>query len=119
MFERWRESLDKGGMCCALFINLSRSFDSLLYEVFIISQTISVWISCSTFKLISSFLSNRKYGTKMNFAYSNLEDLLLDVPQESVLGPLLFCRYMCHLSSLSLNLTLQIMQLINSYMYVI
>ena len=33
----------------------------------------------------------------MNFAYGNLEDLLLGVPQESVLEPLLFFRYMCHL----------------------
>ena len=97
MFEKWRESLDKGGRCGALFIDLSKSFDSLLYEVFIISQTISAWISCSTFKIISSFLSNRKYRTKMNFAYGNLEDLLLGVPQESVLEPLPFFRYMCHL----------------------
>ena len=32
----------------------------------------------------------------MNFAYGNLEDLLLGVPQESVLEPLLFNRQ-CHL----------------------
>ena len=46
---------------------------------------------------MSGFLSNRKYSKKMNFAYGNLEDLLLVVPQESVLEPLLFNRYMCHL----------------------
>ena len=33
MFERWRESLDKGGKCGALFIDLSKPFDFLLQKV--------------------------------------------------------------------------------------
>ena len=91
MFERWRESLDKGGKCGGIVYRLIQTV-LLLTTQGIVSQIISVWISYSYFKLISSFLSNRKYRTKMNFAYGNLEDLLLGVPQESVLEPLLFNR---------------------------
>ena len=36
------------------------------------------------------FLPRRRYRTKINTTYSDWEDLLIGVPQESVLGLLLF-----------------------------
>ena len=37
-----------------------------------------------------SYLSHRKQRTKVNHAYSSWEEILFDVPQGSVLGPILF-----------------------------
>ena len=48
-------------------------------------------------KLISSFLSNRKYRTKINSSFSEWKHLLIGTPQVSVFGPLLFNIYMCDL----------------------
>ena len=63
-------------------------------------------------KLISPFLFERRYRTKINPAYSGWEDLLISVPQGSVLG-LCYLTFTCAIfSSLSLNQIKQIMQMI-------
>ena len=63
-------------------------------------------------KLISPFLFERRYRTKINPAYSGWEDLLISVPQGSVSG-LCYLTFTCAIfSSLSLNQIKQIMQMI-------
>ena len=44
--------------------------------------------------VIRSFLSNRKQRININNVFSSWKDLILDVPQGSVLGPLLFNIYL-------------------------
>ena len=41
-------------------------------------------------------MSNRKQRVKVN-AYSSWKDIFYDVPQESILGPLLFNIHLCDL----------------------
>ena len=41
-------------------------------------------------KLIHDCLSDRKQRVKVNNAYSSWKDIFYGVPQESILGPLLF-----------------------------
>ena len=79
------ESLGKEGECGVLFTDLSKAFDSLSHNL-LLTKLEGYGFSYSCLKLSLSFLSNRKYRTKINYAYSNLENLLLDVPQGSVLG---------------------------------
>ena len=41
-------------------------------------------------KLIQNYLSHRKQRTKINSSYSSSEEILFGVPQDFILGPLLF-----------------------------
>ena len=50
-----------------------------------------------TLKIICSYLEGRKQRTKTNSSYSSFAEILLGVPQESILGPQLFNTYMCDL----------------------
>ena len=44
-----------------------------------------------------NYLTDRKHRTKVNNSFSDFIDLLLGVPQGSILGPLLFNIYICDL----------------------
>ena len=48
----------------------------------------------SALKLIHDYLSNRKQRTKINSTYSKWHEILFGVPQDSILGPLLFNIYL-------------------------
>ena len=62
IIENWRSNLDQGGICGTLFTDLSKAFDCLVHD-FVIAKL---------------------------EAYCSFLDLLIEVPQESILGPLLF-----------------------------
>ena len=35
MLEKWKNTLDKGGFVCAIFMNLSKTFDAINHELLI------------------------------------------------------------------------------------
>ena len=86
--------MTKGGESGALFIDLSKAFDSLQHDL-LLAKLNAYRFSYKLMKTILSFLSGRRYKTKINSACSDWEGLLIGVPQRSFLGPLLFNIYMC------------------------
>ena len=96
MIEKWRRNLDQGSICGALFTDLSKAFDCLVHAFFLANLE-TYGFTYESLKLINSYLTDRKFRTKVNSSYSSFLDLLIVVPQGSILGPLLFNTYISDL----------------------
>ena len=89
MYDRWIQGAGKGKIRGIVFLHLSAAFDlvnpSLLVEklkVYGLNQDFINWISC--------YLTNRKQAVWTDHTLSDGLDVLVGVPQGSILGPLLF-----------------------------
>ena len=74
-------------------MNLSKAYDTLNHEL-LIAKLHAYGFDESLLKLLHKYLLNRWYRTEVNNKFSSWAELLKDVPQGSVLGPLLFIIYL-------------------------
>ena len=93
-FWKWlrngkRCPLDNGNVFGALLTDLSKVFDCLAHDL-IIAKLNSYGFNLIALNLIHNYHTKRKQRTKINHLYSSLEDILFGVPQDSILGPILF-----------------------------
>ena len=89
MLEKWRLTLDKGGFAGGVLMDLSKAFDTLNHDL-LIAKLHAYGFDTNALRLIKSYLTDRWQRTKINTSYSSWSELLIGVPQGSVLGPLLF-----------------------------
>ena len=94
MAEKWRKYLDKDGVTRAWLTDLSKAFNCLLHDL-LIAKLATYGFDYESLTLIQSYLSNRQQRTKVNNTYSTYSDIILRVPQCSILGPSLFNIYIC------------------------
>ena len=93
LIEHWRRALDSKGYAGAVLMDLSKAFDCINHDL-LIAKLHAYGFSPPALKLIKSYLSNRKQRVKINSSFSTWSDLIMGVPQGSVLGPLLFNIYL-------------------------
>ena len=74
-------------------MDLSKAFDTINHEL-LLAKLHAYGFSEQALLILSSYLSNRKQRVKINNTFSSWTDLIQDVPQGSVLGPLLFNIYL-------------------------
>ena len=86
--------MDKGKSCAALLTDLSKAFDCIMHD-FLIAELEAYGSSYKALKIMYNYLTNRKHGTKVNDSFIDFIDLLLGVPQGSILRSLLFNIYIC------------------------
>ena len=92
LIERWKKMLDSKGFAGAMLMDLSKAFDTLNHEL-LIAKLDAYGFDKKALKLVHSYLSNRWQRTKINNSFSSWAELILGVPQGSVLGPILFNIY--------------------------
>ena len=92
LVEKWKKILDNHGYAGAIITDRSKAFDTMNHEL-LIAKLHVYGFGRSALMLINSYLKNRWHTTKINSAYSTWKELIVGVPQGSVLGPLLFNIY--------------------------
>ena len=88
MLEKWKSAVDKGKSFGALLTDLSKAFDCLSHEL-LFAKRHAYGFSIAELRLIHSYLKNRRQRTKINMSFSSWEEIVFEVPQGSILGPLL------------------------------
>ena len=91
MTGKWWECLDKGCIRGATLIDLSKVFDCILH--LLIAKLATYGFDYQSLRIMKICLSNRQQRTNMNNAFSRYSEIIYEVPQGSILGPLPFSIY--------------------------
>lgn len=86
------ESLDTGKYVISLMFDLTKAFD-VIDSKLLKFKLYNIGIRGALLAWILSYMENRRLKVKLNGHESEIHNLVLGVPQGSVLGPLLFLLY--------------------------
>ena len=92
MLELWKEALDQRISVSAIFMDLSKAFDTLNHDL-LLAKLEAYGFSENSIGYIQSYLGNCLQRTNVNNNFSLWKDIFTGVPQGSILGPLLFNIY--------------------------
>ena len=84
--------MDEGGSFAVLLTDLSKALDCIVRD-FLIAKLEAYGFCYKALKVMHSYLTDKRHRTKINNYFSNFIDLLIGVPQGSILGTLLFNIY--------------------------
>ena len=93
-------SLSRGEATALVLLDLSAAFDTIDHSTLLGCFLDWFGVGGSALKWFTSYLTERYQSVKIGSTLSDLQKLLFGVPQDSVLGPLLFSLYTSPLSTL-------------------
>ena len=89
MLEKWKKAVDNGEYVSALFLDLSKAFDTINHDLLL--ATLKAYrFSPNALKLMHSYLNNRKQQVQINNKFSSESTVIAGVPHSFMNGPLLF-----------------------------
>ena len=65
MLEKWKNTLDKGGFVCAIFMDLSKAFDTLNHDL-LITKWGAYGFQEDALIFMKSYFTNRQQGDRVN-----------------------------------------------------
>ena len=69
-------------------MDLSKAYDCLPHDL-VIAKLEAYGLDANSLRFLFDSLSSRKQRTKIGSAYTNWSEVLREIPQESIFGPLL------------------------------
>ena len=89
LIDRLMEEIDKKNIPIAIFLDLSKAFDTLNHTI-LLRKLKYYGFKDSAISLMQSYLVNRKQYVEIDKIKSKTTTIITGVPQGSILGPLLF-----------------------------
>ena len=89
LLQSWQQVLDNGGFIGTILMDLSKAYDCIPHNL-LIAKLECYGVDKASLRLLLDYLTCRKQRTKIGSSFSSLCHINTGVPQESILGPLLF-----------------------------
>ena len=100
--DRINENLDKGELPIAIYLDLSKAFDTLDHDI-LLAKLHYYGLSGISLDWFTSYLCDRHQYVDFDGTDSEMRSIHTGVPQGSILGPLLFLIYMNDIAEASDN----------------
>ena len=89
IIENWKKQLDNGEKAGLIFMDLSKVFDTINHSL-LLAKLKTYGFSNQALRLLQSYLCNRFQRSIISGSFSSWNEVIIGVPQGSILGPLLF-----------------------------
>jgi len=89
LLHKWQSNLDNSCIVGTVLMDLSKAYDCLPHEL-LIAKLAAYGVGHHSLTLLNDYLTKRLQRTKFGTSFSDWLEVLLGIPQGSILGPLLF-----------------------------
>ena len=86
---KWQKCLDNKGIIGTILMDLSKAYDCIPYDL-LLAKLSAYGFSLQSLRFMETYLKSRKQRIKLGSIFSKWLNVIIGIPQGSILGPLLF-----------------------------